>query len=32
VLVIGVAYLIVTLVADLLFALLNPRIRFGSVE
>ena len=32
VLVIGVAYLIVTLVADLLFALLNPRIRFESAE
>ena len=32
VLVIGVAYLIVTLVADILFALLNPRIRFGSAE
>jgi peptide/nickel transport system permease protein len=32
VLVIGVAYLIVTLVADILFALLNPRIRFGTAE
>jgi peptide/nickel transport system permease protein len=32
VLVIGVLYLVVTLVADLLYALLNPRIRFGASE
>jgi peptide/nickel transport system permease protein len=29
VLVVGVVYLLVTLVADILFALLNPRIRYG---
>jgi peptide/nickel transport system permease protein len=32
VLVIGITYLVVTLLADLLYALLNPRIRLGSVE
>ena len=32
VLVIGIVYLVVTLIADLLYAVLNPRIRFGSVE
>jgi peptide/nickel transport system permease protein len=32
VLVMGVVYLLVTLVADILFALLNPRIRFGAAE
>jgi peptide/nickel transport system permease protein len=32
VLVVGIVYLVVTLVADLLYALLNPRIRFGSLE
>jgi peptide/nickel transport system permease protein len=32
VLIIGVAYLLVTLVADVLFALLNPRIRFEAAE
>jgi len=32
VLVIGVVYLVVTLIADLLYAALNPRIRFGSGE
>jgi peptide/nickel transport system permease protein len=32
VLIVGIVYLIVTLVADLLYALLNPRIRFGSLE
>jgi peptide/nickel transport system permease protein len=32
VLVVGIVYLVVTLVADLLYALLNPRIRYGSVE
>jgi peptide/nickel transport system permease protein len=32
VLVIGIVYLVVTLVADILYALLNPRIRFGSAE
>ncbi|MFN0155035.1 MAG: ABC transporter permease [Gaiella sp.] len=32
VLVIGVVYLVFTLVADLLYALLNPRIRFGGGE
>jgi len=32
VLVIGIVYLVVTLIADLLYALLNPRIRFGSAE
>jgi peptide/nickel transport system permease protein len=32
VLVVGVAYVLVTLAADILFALLNPRIRYGVVE
>jgi peptide/nickel transport system permease protein len=32
VLVIGVTYLLVTLVADVLFAVLNPRIRYGAAE
>jgi peptide/nickel transport system permease protein len=32
VLVVGIVYLVVTLIADLLYALLNPRIRFGSLE
>jgi peptide/nickel transport system permease protein len=32
VMVVGTAYLLVTLVADILFALLNPRIRFGVAE
>jgi peptide/nickel transport system permease protein len=32
VLIIGFAYVIVTLVADILFALINPRIRFGAAE
>ena len=32
VLVIGIVYLVVTLIADLLYALLNPRIRFGNAE
>lgn len=32
VLVVGVTYLIVTLVADILYAVLNPRIRLGGVE
>ena len=29
---IGIVYLTVTLIADLLYADLNPRIRFGSME
>lgn len=32
VLIIGFAYLVVTLVADVLFALLNPRIRYEAAE
>ncbi len=32
VLVIGVTYLVVTLLADILYALLNPRIRLGGLE
>jgi peptide/nickel transport system permease protein len=32
VLVVGIVYLTVTLVADLLYAVLNPRIRFGAME
>lgn len=32
VLVVGIVYLTVTLLADLLYAALNPRIRFGSAE
>jgi len=32
VMVVGTAYLVVTFVADILFALLNPRIRYGTAE
>ena len=32
VLVIGIVYLVVTLIADILYALLNPRIRLGAAE
>jgi peptide/nickel transport system permease protein len=32
VMVIGTVYLLVTLVADILFALVNPRIRYGGAE
>jgi peptide/nickel transport system permease protein len=32
VLVIGAAYMVVTLVADILYSRLNPRIRFKGVE
>jgi peptide/nickel transport system permease protein len=32
VLVVGVTYLVVTLVADILYAALNPRIRLGAAE
>lgn len=32
VLVVGIVYLIVTLIADILYAMLNPRIRFGTAE
>jgi peptide/nickel transport system permease protein len=32
VLVIGIVYLVVTLVADILYAVLNPRIRFATAE
>ena len=32
VLVIGITYLVVTLIADILYAVLNPRIRLGSLE
>ncbi len=32
VLVVGVVYLVVTLVADILYAVLNPRIRLGGAE
>jgi peptide/nickel transport system permease protein len=32
VLVIGIVYLVATLVADILYSVLNPRIRFGAVE
>jgi peptide/nickel transport system permease protein len=32
VLVVGVVYLLVTLAADILYALLNPRIRYGVAE
>ncbi len=32
VLVVGVVYLTVTLIADILYSLLNPRIRFGATE
>jgi peptide/nickel transport system permease protein len=32
VLVIGLVYLIATLIADILYSLLNPRIRYAGVE
>lgn len=32
VLVVGIVYLVVTLIADILYAVLNPRIRFGTAE
>ena len=32
VLVIGIVYLVVTLIADILYAVLNPRIRLGGAE
>ena len=32
VLVIGLVYLVATLIADLLYSLLNPRIRFAGAE
>jgi len=32
VLIVGTVYLVFTLVADILFALLNPRIRFQAAE
>lgn len=32
VLVVGITYLVVTLIADILYALLNPRIRYGVAE
>jgi peptide/nickel transport system permease protein len=32
VLVIGIVYMIATLIADVIYSLLNPRIRFGDVE
>jgi peptide/nickel transport system permease protein len=32
VLVVGITYLVVTLIADILYAVLNPRIRLGGVE
>ena len=32
VLVVGIVYLVVTLIADILYALLNPRIRLGGIE
>lgn len=32
VLIVGIVYLVATLLADILYSLLNPRIRFGGVE
>ena len=32
VLIVGIVYLLATLVADVLYSLLNPRIRYGSAE
>jgi peptide/nickel transport system permease protein len=32
VLLVGVVYLVATLVADILYSLLNPRIRYAGVE
>jgi ABC-type dipeptide/oligopeptide/nickel transport system permease component len=30
--VVGIVYLVATLFADLLYSLLNPRIRYGAAE
>jgi peptide/nickel transport system permease protein len=32
VLIVGIVYLVATLIADLLYSLLNPRIRYGAAE
>jgi peptide/nickel transport system permease protein len=32
VLIVGIVYLVATLIADILYALLNPRIRYGAAE
>jgi peptide/nickel transport system permease protein len=32
VMLVGVVYLVATLIADILYSLLNPRVRFGAVE
>lgn len=32
VLVVGITYLVVTLIADVMYAILNPRIRYGTAE
>jgi peptide/nickel transport system permease protein len=32
VLVIGIAYMLATLIADIIYSLLNPRIRYRGVE
>ena len=32
VLIIGVVYLIATLIADILYSVLNPRVRLGAAE
>ena len=32
VMVVGIVYLVATLIADILYSVLNPRIRLGAVE
>ena len=32
VLIVGIVYLVATLVADILYSVFNPRIRFGGAE
>jgi peptide/nickel transport system permease protein len=32
VMVVGIVYLVATLLADIVYSLLNPRIRYGSAE
>ena len=32
VMIVGIVYLVATLIADILYSVLNPRIRFGAAE
>ena len=32
VMIVGVVYLVATLIADILYSVFNPRIRFGAAE